>query len=243
MQDISKISLFDGSFYDYHYYDDPNPPVGGYRGYTEASISTTLVDLAIALFQPRSCIDMGCAKGFYVKDFRNKNVNAWGVDLSQYAIESAPPEMSRYLFCMDALKFAQEHPYRVGMPSKKGKFSLIFMQDLFEHMPLGNCEQLITEMPNLGQNLFACFAALPPANDHNRVQYEEEWKNAPEHINMLSWDEWEKKFTGMGIHYFIIYTTRFGHWDPETVFCRSNMMLEVNIFKPAWEAFMNTLSG
>lgn len=243
MQDLEKIKLFDGSFYDYHYYDDPEPSICGYRGYTEASVNTALIDLAIALFQPKSCIDLGCAKGLYVKDFRNKNINAWGVDFSQYAIENIPPEMSRYLFCMDVLKFAQEHPYRVGMPSKKGNFSLVFMQDLFEHMPLNNCDQLIAELPNLGQNLFTCFAALPLDDDPRREQYEEEWKNAPEHINMLPWNIWEEKFQAMGIPYFVIYTIRFGHWDIDNVIWRSSFPIPQTLIDKEWQAFLDTLPG
>ena len=234
--------MFDGSFYDYHYYDDPEALVG-YKGYRESSINLTLIDLAIALFEPKSCIDLGCAKGFYVKAFRDKGVNAWGVDISQYAIDHAPEEMGRYLFLMDALKFSQERPHRVGMPTKKSKFSLIFMQDLFEHLPLYNCDQLILELPNIGQGLFACFAALPLDDDPRREEYEEEWKNAPEHTTMLPWNIWEEKFKAMVMPYFVIYTLRFGHWDTETVLWKSNMVLHTETFNPAWEAFINTLPG
>jgi len=242
MQDLEKINLLDGSFYDYHYYDDPEALVG-YKGYSEASINPTLVDLAMVLFQPKSCLDLGCAKGYYVKAFRDRGVNAWGVDFSKYAIENAPEEISRYLFCMDALKFCEDRPFRVGMPSKKVKFSLIFMQDLLEHLPIINGGKLIEKMIGVGENVFTCFAALPEIDDPRREQFEEEWQNAPEHVNMVAWNVWEEIFKDSHIPYFVIYTLRFGHWDKDTIVYRSSFPLNSEIFGPAWDAFLATLPG
>lgn len=36
---------------------------------------------------------MGCAKGFLVRHLRQLGVDAWGIDVSHYAIEAAPEEV------------------------------------------------------------------------------------------------------------------------------------------------------
>jgi SAM-dependent methyltransferase len=244
MELVNQEFLKDGSFYDYDYFDNPDPPVGiGYRGYSEKSINCTLVDLAIALFKPTTCIDLGCAKGYYVDALRKREVKAWGADISTYAIEHAPEDLKRYLFRMDALEFCEERPFRVGMPRKTMKFDLIFMQDLLEHLEEEKGNKLMDLFPEVAENLFTCFAALPHDNDPRRAEYEEEWKNAQEHICMLPWDVWDRKFQNMGIPYFVIYSIRFGHWNPETVIWKSNIDLNEEVFNPAWEAFVNTFPG
>jgi hypothetical protein len=244
MNIIDMQALQDGSFYDYDYFDNPEPPTSiGYRGYSEQSINPILIDLAVSLFQPKTCLDLGCAKGFYVAQFRDRGVNTWGVDISQYAIDTAPAAIKKYLFCMDALEFCQKRPFRIGMPPKKAGFSLVFMHDLLEHLPQEKAMTLIEILPSLCNGVFSCFAALPE-NDHpHRVQYETEWRNAPEHLSRLPWPFWEAQFQKISIPYFIIYTLRFGHWNADTVLWRSNLHIDHSQFGPLWEAFLNSLPG
>jgi len=57
-------------------------------------------------FNPKRVLDVGCAKGFMVKAFRDQGVEAWGVDFSEYALSSAPKEVRRYLYRVDLNKEA-----------------------------------------------------------------------------------------------------------------------------------------
>lgn len=41
--------------------------------------------------------DFGCAKGFWVKALRHYGIDAWGVDISDYALNNSDPEVSKYL--------------------------------------------------------------------------------------------------------------------------------------------------
>jgi len=46
-------------------------------------------------------LDIGCAKGFHVQDLRELGVDAWGVDVSPYAIGEADPVVAPYLSVAD----------------------------------------------------------------------------------------------------------------------------------------------
>ena len=52
-------------------------------------------------FNPKTVLDIGCAKGFLVLAFRNLSVEAYGVDISEYAISNAPNEVKQYLYKVD----------------------------------------------------------------------------------------------------------------------------------------------
>ncbi len=47
----------------------------------------------IEQFEPKTVLDAGCAWGFLVEAFRNRRVEAFGVDISDYAIQKCT---SRY---------------------------------------------------------------------------------------------------------------------------------------------------
>jgi SAM-dependent methyltransferase len=49
-------------------------------------------------FSIKSVLCLGCGKGFFVKAFRKHGVDAYGVDLSEYAIRNCPSDIQDYLF-------------------------------------------------------------------------------------------------------------------------------------------------
>ncbi len=73
-----------------------------------------LVSLGIKMcFNPKRVLDVGCAKGFLVKAFREQGVEAWGVDVSEYALSTSPEDIREYLYMVDlnkdSLPFADEY--------------------------------------------------------------------------------------------------------------------------------------
>lgn len=52
-------------------------------------------------FNPKRVLDVGCAKGFMVKAFREQGIAAWGVDVSEYALSTAPEDVRNHLFKVD----------------------------------------------------------------------------------------------------------------------------------------------
>jgi ubiquinone/menaquinone biosynthesis C-methylase UbiE len=64
-------------------------------------------------FNPKRVLDVGCAKGFMVKAFSEQGIEAWGVDVSEYALATAPEDIRKRLFRVDlnrdVLPFADEY--------------------------------------------------------------------------------------------------------------------------------------
>jgi len=54
-----------------------------------------------ARFNPKRVLDVGCAKGFLVKAFNDLGMEAWGIDVSEYALSSAPVDVRAYLYRVD----------------------------------------------------------------------------------------------------------------------------------------------
>ncbi|MHB0966791.1 MAG: class I SAM-dependent methyltransferase [Bellilinea sp.] len=82
----------------------------------------TIADRIIADLQPKTVLDAGCAKGFLVEGFRNRGVEAWGVDISEYAIQQIHESIKPYC--------------RVGSitDSFPQKYDLIVTIEVVEHM-------------------------------------------------------------------------------------------------------------
>jgi len=64
-------------------------------------------------FNVQRVLDVGCAKGFLVKAFRDLGIETWGVDVSDYAISSAPddirPKLHKVDLNKDALPFEDDY--------------------------------------------------------------------------------------------------------------------------------------
>lgn len=81
----------------------------------------------IADFHPRTVLDAGCAWGFLVECLRNRGVEAWGVDISEYAIEHVQPEIRPYCHVGSL-----SEPLPEPLPKE---FDLVVTIEVLEHMP------------------------------------------------------------------------------------------------------------
>ncbi len=82
-----------------------------------------IADRIIADFQPNTVLDAGCAKGFLVEGFRNRGIEAWGVDISEHAIQSVHESVKP--FCWEG-SIADPFPNR---------YDFIITIEVLEHMP------------------------------------------------------------------------------------------------------------
>lgn len=55
----------------------------------------------------KKVLELGCAKGFMVKDMRDAGVDAYGMDVSSYAIGECESGMSQYLYTGNATDLSQ----------------------------------------------------------------------------------------------------------------------------------------
>lgn len=86
--------------YDKHYYDtyhtDAGPvPYVRERGPWLQMFRATAEFIANTI-KPRRVLDAGCAKGFLVEALRDRGIEAFGVDISEYAISEVRPDIRPY---------------------------------------------------------------------------------------------------------------------------------------------------
>jgi len=105
--------------YDISYFDGGKSTYAhnaGYSGYERwyRNGSNDWYDLAKSLTEKyqlknKKVLDLGCAKGFLVEDLRSLGVDAFGIDVSSYALSQANPEVRPYLAEGDVRNILQSY--------------------------------------------------------------------------------------------------------------------------------------
>lgn len=123
---------------------------------------------------PKTVLDAGCAMGFLVEGLRNRDVEAWGVDISEYAIgqvhESVRP------FC------------RVGSITEpfERKYDLVTCIEVFEHMPPREAEKAAENLCRHTDDIL--FSSTP--FDYKEVT----------HVNVNPPEHWAAMFARQGFY-------------------------------------------
>ena len=96
-----------------------------YRWMPEATCSQAMAIIDyLGIKENETILDWGCAKGFLVKAFRLLRRQAWGMDISSYAISKADESVSSYLKLVDIYTdslFERSYNYCIA-------------KDVFEHI-------------------------------------------------------------------------------------------------------------
>jgi len=112
-------------FYDRDYFEAGIPSnKSDYNGYKWCNQYDTRAKDLIKHFNPKKVLDAGCAKGFLTRAFRSYEVEAYGIDISQYAIENADPLAKPYVILGSIL----------DLPYKDQEFDLVLCYDVLEHL-------------------------------------------------------------------------------------------------------------
>ena len=115
--------MSNSSFFDAYYYHHGC----GCRPYQRDEVWLNFFDQIasriIEQFDPKTVLDAGCAWGFLVEAFRKRGVEAYGVDVSEYAIQNVHPEMKSYCWVGSVTE---------SFPQKYGLITCI---EVLEHMP------------------------------------------------------------------------------------------------------------
>ena len=122
--------IFDGnpSFFDADYFErgleTGKSCYQVYRWIPELTIpmAMTIIDY-LGIKRGQKVLDFGCSKGFLVKALRMLGRDAWGFDVSQYAIENADPTIRDYCKLMGTEN---------GTPEQ---FHFCVAKDVLEHIP------------------------------------------------------------------------------------------------------------
>jgi len=131
-------------------------------------------------------LDVGCAKGFMLHDFKElmPNLNIAGVDISEYAIEHAIETIRPFLCVGNAKK----------LPYENRAFDLVISINTIHNLPLEECKQSLREIQRVSRKY--TFITV------------DAWRTEEERERLLKWnltaltymhvDDWKRLFEGIG---------------------------------------------
>lgn len=131
-------------------------------------------------------LDVGCAKGFMMHDFKKlmPNLHIEGLDISRYAYENAIEDMKPFI----KVGNARELPY------PDHSFDLVISINTVDHLPVDECQKAIQEIQRVSKK----HAFITVNSWHN----EEEQKNFAKWnrtvLTLLDIHGWEKLFKNIG---------------------------------------------
>ncbi len=89
-------------------------------------------------------LDYGCAKGFMVKAFRLLDIDAYGCDISEYAISNADPEVKSFCRLSDSS----------AIPFENVDFNWVVCKDVLEHLNESEVQTFLEDAYKKSNNLF-----------------------------------------------------------------------------------------
>jgi len=131
-------------------------------------------------------LDVGCAKGFMVYDFKNliPEIHIEGVDISNYAIENSKPEVKKFLKVADAK----------NLPYENDSFDYVISINTIHNLNLDDCKKALKEIQRVSKkDSFITVDAYNNTDEKNKMF---EWNLTAKTI--LSVKEWKELFEETG---------------------------------------------
>lgn len=141
MDEDQKISrLFAADYFD----GKRKHGYGGFQ-YDPKYWSATVVDFAnhYALRPDTRILDVGCAKGFMLKDFKKllPQSTVLGLDISEYAIQNSDPEVREYLMQGNAIE----------LPFQDESFDLVISINTIHNLERAECIKALAEIERVSK--------------------------------------------------------------------------------------------
>lgn len=184
----TDIAYFNNSvkkgFYVRNYFDRHKDVTkeSGYPHYRDGVPFEEQANFIAEYFNPKKSLDVGCAKGFTVKRLREKGIEAYGIDMSAYAVNSAPKGVKQFIKKADILK----------IPWPDNHFDVVSCIETMEHLHPEEIDRAIMELKRVTNYYIFLTIPLIAGEDIHR------WK-----ISRLPTDR-----KGMPHHGHWIYATR-----------------------------------
>jgi len=140
-------------------------------------------------FSPKLVLDVGCAQGALVCAFNDLGVKAYGVDISEFAINQSPQSVRPALFSVDV--DSKELPFEAQ------QFDMVTATSVIEH--LQNYNHIICEMKRVLRPGGVAFITTP--KKHWDIFFRIVSGGEPTHINVHSKSFWLRTFQSHGFHY------------------------------------------
>lgn len=178
------MSVFDRDYYE----DGLRKGISGYENYRW--MPTRSIPEAIEIrkcFDFNTCVDYGCAKGFLVHALRLLGCDAYGEDISEYALDSSMHEVKPYL----------------SLPNEK-RYDLLLCKDVLEHVDESNLEDLLYSLKKKSNKHFYTI----PLGDDDRFRIRE-YEVDVTHVTKKDEEWWLNLFYSCGFK-LIDFSYSFG---------------------------------
>ena len=131
-------------------------------------------------------LDFGCAKGYMVKALRNYNIEAFGCDISRYALSVADKKVKKYL--------------TLDIPDEK--FDFIISRNTLEHIDERELENILNLFRNMTDTLFFSVPLIDPKTGDYMMQ-------ETDITHLIRWTsaQWQSFAEGCGW----LYVTSYPH--------------------------------
>ena len=167
------------------YFDGPREY--GYGGYRYDGrwkpVAQDIID-HFGLKKGDRVLDVGCAKGFLVKDLLELGIDAYGVDVSRYALMHAEPEV------IGRLQIASAE----SLPFPDNSFKAVLSINTIHNLPRELCIVALKEMKRLaGRN---CFVQVDSYHTPEQKEIFESWVLTAKYYGYP--EEWKEVFKEAG---------------------------------------------
>ena len=174
MGEVTKIEGLEREndlLYNEKYYQNYNGDNYG-RNEKWFSFFGNIADNIVEKIQPKTVLDIGCAYGLLVESLRDRGCEAFGIDVSDYALSRARNDIVKYLSVDTILR-----------PMSR-KFDLIVTIEVIEHIKEEDCETAVQNMCAAADSVL--LATTPDDFDD------------PTHFNVQPPVYWVKQFAKFG---------------------------------------------
>ena len=142
-------------------------------------------------------LDVGCGKGFFLKDFKNlfPEAEVYGVDISEYAINNSHPDIKKTLKVCNASK----------LPFSDNFFDLVVSFNTFHNLHNYDLFSALKEFERVGKkNKYLCVESYRSEKEKMNLLY---WQVTCESFcTPKEWDWWFKLTKYKGDHSFIYFS-------------------------------------
>jgi SAM-dependent methyltransferase len=133
-----------------------------------------------------SVLDVGCAKGFMMHDFKQlmPGMTIAGLDISEYGRDNAIEDMKPFIRIGNA----------TDLPYADNSFDLVISINTIHNLALDGCKQALREIQRVSRS--RAFVTM------------DAWRNETERVNLMKWnltaltymhrDDWKKLFAEIG---------------------------------------------
>lgn len=168
--------LYDETYYNDGFEEATSAPYGRHEPWL--SFFSNIADEIVSQFRPSSFADIGCAYGLLVEALVDRGVDAYGFDVSTYAIAKGREDVKARLAVHNIL---DPIPLRSGK-----KYDFLTCVEVLEHIPADQVDIAIKNLCDSSDRIL--FSSSPDDFDE------------PTHFNVLPIKAWLKKFEENGYY-------------------------------------------